>query len=244
MLSSSETAEVIAFSKSHGISVFNILKVIWAVLIGHYCQREKLIIVHPVSVRIKQFSGLKGSFINVLPFAMDLNTTMLNQIANENESWEQRRINRFAPTSSIIQRLNEYSQDVRGENIFQVVIAQTDLRVKAPSFGENNSTAQSRLTPNIGSAMLLLEYQYFNGLIHYHINYLSPAMNDALVDQMGQHFKTILQSAIWNPEQQFSKMQYISDKTIVTSGNEISTTAEFYQHIGSRWPRKRLCIGQ
>ena len=75
-LSSDTTTSIIDFSKENKISLFNFLKIMWATLIGRHCSQEKLVIAHAVSVRTSDFSLLKGSFINILPFAIDLNTTL------------------------------------------------------------------------------------------------------------------------------------------------------------------------
>ena len=59
-------------------------------------------------------------------------------------------------------------------------------------------TPPASLSPNIGSALLLLEYQMRDDSLQYHINFLSPAFSDNYIEQLGQDFERIILSVIKN----------------------------------------------
>ncbi len=219
-LSAHDTKELMNFSKDKSISTFNILKIIWGTVIGSYCLQDKLIIAHPVCVRTSLFSNLKGSYMNVVPFALDLNTSLTDQIIKEKKLISYYKENRFIPTQRLIEELRVTMKNSKIENMFKVIIAQTDLRTMGPHFHMEDNCMQSILTPNIGSAILLLEYQYINKEIHYQINFLSPALDNKFIEKIGGYFKDILLNAIRSPQKKLSTLQLITESTFNSMQNK------------------------
>ena len=232
-LNTNLTKSIITFTKENNISMFNFLKIMWATLIGRSCSQEKLIIVHAVSTRTTAFSSLKGSYINVIPFSIDLNTSLNQQITKLNTSLIDSKTHRFMPTQKIIESLHQKNKGARLDGIFNVVIAQTDLRINPPMFNAEDKNATASLTPNIGSALLLLEYQIIDDSLQYHINFLSPAFSDDYVDKLGEDFKNIILSGINNIDTTLMKLplQTCNDEALIPHQECI----DFYQRAGSHW---------
>lgn len=229
----SYSREIFDFTSTHQISLFNLLKIIWATVIGHYCNQDKIIICHAVSLRNKEFNLIKGSSINILPFGLNLKNTLSQVIEREKILISHYKKNCFIPTINIIEKLNSIQEQSKAENIFKFVIAQTDLRKTAPNFEDYQTLYH--LTPNLGSAYLLLEYQVINEEIHYQINFLSPAFEDTLIIELGQKFSRFLVYLLRNINVQLLHIKPDCNEGLKDLFSHKETLLSFYQTQGGHW---------
>jgi hypothetical protein len=232
-ISAALTKEIENFLLDYQVSIFNFLKIIWATLIGHYAQQDKLIIIHAVSIRAQKLKHLEGSFINILPFPLDLNKSLDEELVSTTQMVDDLKSHRFLPMEKIIEGFFQTTMQTKFDNALKVVFAQTDLRILPPRLMQENVNAYP--TPNIGSAYLLLEYQRLSDQIAFQLNYLSPAISEARMEQMKMDFVHLIKIAIKNPKIKLSELKLENlECHDLTSIKTIAST-HFFQHKGAKW---------
>lgn len=232
-ISTGLTKEISHFLQDSQVSIFNFLKILWATLIGHYAHQDQLIILHAVSVRAPQLKHLEGSYINILPYPLNLNISLYDELLNTAKMLNDLKSHRYLPMEKIIAEFLQTTTQTQFDNALKIVFAQTDLRIKGPQFAQKN--VQALETPNLGSAYLLLEYQMIDEKIAFQLNYISPAISEADIMQMQIDFVNLLKKSIKNQKTKLSELQFKDLECHDFIPIESTTETHFFQNKGAKW---------
>jgi amino acid adenylation domain-containing protein len=216
-------ADLKHFSSENNYSIFNILKSVWAILISIYANQDKLVISFPVNMRGKEYSHLKGAFVNTLFYFFERSGTFIEYLSaekNENNFKHQWNINRL----DIVSALHE-SHD------FSVFFSQSDLFIHGPKFSVE-ATSGEGFVGGMGSSKLCFFYQDKENVLYYGLSGLSEWVDATLLQQMHQHFEILLSKVLAEPHVALKTLSCLSIeeyKTIAFLWNK--TSIDLQQHI-------------
>lgn len=197
-LSIDETKKIITFLNEKKYSIFDFIKIIWATLLARYCMKTHSIIFYPVSTRTKRYSALNGSFMNVLFYTLNTNLSLIEALNDETSQKNLYKLNKFVSLEKIFKEAQKMIFGLELRKTHKAVIAQTDLRRVAPYLNDKQKNVSVTLTPNIGNAVIHLEYQFISEELIFQINYLSPFISYNFAQQCLLHFKNLLLNSILN----------------------------------------------
>lgn len=197
------------FCKAQCCSFFTLMKLIYTAVLASTNQQKKWICIYPISLRSSKYRNLVGSFINVLPYILDLESTPIEAINVEKSRFNELKQNKYCPPSDIITQLLMDDIDVDIESIFQTVIADANCRVQ-PLILDPSTPAKNWHTPNLGPAKLLMEYQEINRQLFFNLNYPSPAFSEEAINLIAANFIHFAKEVIQQPKQKMHHIKLIN----------------------------------
>ncbi len=193
------------FSLQNKVSLFHILKAVWAILISMYANQEELVISFPVNMRGKKYIQLKGAFVNTPFYFFERVGTFLEYVMTEKENSDLR--NHWAVSRiDIISALKEKSHD------FAVSFAQSDLFIYGPVLDATPESMSHRLVGGLGGAKLGFFYQEKENVLHYGLIGFPEWVDEALLKQMHQHFDILLEKVLTEPTLSLKTLSCLSDE--------------------------------
>lgn len=183
------------------------MKLVYAAVLAHANAQTSWVCVYPVSVRSTKFRDLVGSFINVLPYVLDLQkSTAIQAINAEKERINHLKKHKYCPTSKVISQLITNNVDINIESIFQTVVADADCRIQ-PLILDSSIPTKNWQTPNIGLAKLLMEYQEINQKLYFNLNYLSGSFPDDHINKIAANIAKVAREIMEKPEQKLNEIE-------------------------------------
>lgn len=184
-------ADLKHFSFQNNHSIFNVLKSVWAILISIYANQDKLVISFPVNMRGKDYSRLKGAFVNTLFYFFERSGTFIEYLSAQKEENNFKQYGNVSRVD-IISALNE-------PHDFSVFFSQSDLFIHGPKFSVEATCEQDRFVGGMGSAKLCFFYQEKESVLYYGLAGLSEWVDTNLLQQMHQHFEILLSKVLAEP---------------------------------------------
>lgn len=187
------------FSLKYNYSLFNLLKVIWGIVLCAYTNQNKIVITYPFNTR-KAYKNLKGTFVNTLFYTHSQTGNFLDKL-KEQEIKPKSRKHSFLPTPdiAIANKINE--------SVFSTCIAQTNFNLEGPRL---SSKAKTITAICIGSADLMLTYEERGDLIECYLHTLDKLFDDYFLYRLFNNFSYITKQVISNPTIPIEKIKLMN----------------------------------
>ncbi|MGI2903862.1 condensation domain-containing protein [Tolypothrix sp. VBCCA 56010] len=200
-------------SKRSGATLYMILLAALATLLFRYSSQSDIVIGSPIANRYpKETEPLIGLFINTLVLRLDLseNPTFLELLNRVRQVTLEAYENQNVPFEKLVKELN-IKRDLSRNPLFQVWYTLQDTAVEGLGLSGLQVRSLEFETP---TAIFDLEFilEYIPEGIKGRLRYKTDLFEASTIVQMLQHFQTLLQSIVAEPEHRLRNLRLLTDE--------------------------------
>ena len=198
-------------ASKHGATLYIILMAAYTIMFHKYTQQEDIVVGSPVAGRGKtEFEETTGLFINMLPFRNypRKDCTIQEYIDQVKEQVFYGFDHQNVQMENIIRRIH-LQRDLSRNPMFDVALilqntASIDLEIEGVRL-------KSEKYPNkIAKYDLTLEVAQVNGELNCELEYCTNLFRKDTIQRMAEHFQTILEIMVTEPEQKLKEIDMLS----------------------------------
>ena len=201
-----------ALSEREGVTLFTTLLAAFKTLLYRYTGQEDIVVGSPIANRNRaEIEGLIGSFANTLVMRTDLseNPSFLELVGRVREMASGAYTHQDLPLHKLIEVLQPERESSHNP-LFQVMFALHNTPVPAlelscvtvNSMEVHSGTAQLDLALNLSETGENLSGQF---------EYSTDLFDSATIARMANHFRTLLESVVADPEQHLSELLLLTE---------------------------------
>lgn len=207
--------KIYRFSESYGLSVFNILKTAWSLIMCRYASQSNIALTYPVTLRPKRFASVKGYLVNMLYDFYIEKGSFIDQVNVSQENFRDavKRM-RFVPYYFVYNYLRN--------NLFGGCASLTpqvgfSMR-KYPNNGiEYKEELDCKVLPGSGEYRILMIYTDEDNCINYKLNYDKRYFEDNQVVDLRNNFNYLINKLIDKADQETKNISVLCpEQTVIT----------------------------
>ncbi|WP_108650658.1 condensation domain-containing protein [Dongshaea marina] len=189
-------AKLVEFSKQEQVSVFNILKAAYGILIARYSQTDEFLISYPFFTAKNH--SVQGCFVNTVFDTFKLKPSFRAQVHAQSID-DNLKISRYLPAPEALSR----AKSVDGYPAISMTM--TDLG-HAPS----EKWLASPVSVNLGDSDINLAVQLIDDTLRYQFIY-SNKLESPILSRLGEHFINLLAKLLADPQAELKSIDYLCD---------------------------------
>jgi amino acid adenylation domain-containing protein len=236
-ISKSTSHALAALSKQEGCTLFMTLLAAFQVIAARYTGQEDIIVGSPIANRNRaEIEGLIGYFLNTLTLRANLsgNPTFREVMSRVREVSLAAYANQDVPYEKLVEELRP-ARDQSYNPVFQTMFVFQNA--PAPALKTNDLVISPfEIDAGISKFDLTMNLEDSPDGICGWIEYATDLFDDAAIDRLIGHYKTVLAAAVENPDRPISLLQ------MLTHG-ERKQLLEEWNNTRTDYPRN-LCIHQ
>ena len=216
-----------SLSRSEGGTLFITLLAVFNLLLSRYSGQEDIVVgTANAGRRHPETEKLVGFFVNTLALRTDMSgdpsfhdlltrvlQTTLNAFANQD-----------VPFQKLVEELNPV-RDMSRTPLFQVMLIHQNASESAPAF-ESLTATPFVVAKGTAKVDLLLSVSESNGQLRCALEYNTDLFDASTIERMLGHYRTLLESAVANPERRLSELEILgtAERTeILAEWNDTAT---------------------
>ncbi|MGB7951260.1 MAG: condensation domain-containing protein, partial [Candidatus Binatia bacterium] len=192
-----------ALSREEGATVFMTLLAAFQTLLYRYSGQDDVAVGSPIANRNRtEIEGLIGFFANTLVLRGDLsgNPTFRELLQRVREIALEAYEHQDLPFEKLVEELNP-ERSLGHSPLFQVMFVLQNAPSTSPELQSLNATPMSLNSDTAKFDLTLAMYEGADGMSGA-IEYSSDLFEDATIVRMGEHYRTLLEAIVANPDKQ------------------------------------------
>lgn len=234
------------FSQREGCTVFMTLLAAFKVLLCRYSNQEDIIVGSPVAGRTRpETEALIGFFVNTLVLRTDLSNdpTFRELLAQVRETALGAFSHQETPFEKLVEALHPV-RDLSYNPIYQVMFALQNTPAPSGTIGDLSMRIEEVDSSTSLFDLTLSLWETAEGLKGW-FEYSTDLFDRDTIVRMGEHFRSLLEGIVADPEQRISRLALLSEKErrqILVDWNDTGTASAspvYVHHAVERQARDR-----
>lgn len=200
------------FSRREGVTQFMLLLSVFKILLYRYTGQEDISVGTPIANRVlKEVEPLIGYFVNTLVLRSSItgSYTFREFLQKIKETTLSAYENQDVPFDLIVDKI-KISRDLSRNPLFQVMfVLQNNENANVINF-ENLSFSSGSVKNNTSKFDLYFEIYENNNQLNINIEYSTDLFSEDTIKRLSKHYRTLLQSAVLNPNQKISSLEILN----------------------------------
>ena len=224
-LSSDLSKRINALSRQEGVTLFMTLLSVWQLLLLRYSGQEQMVVGAPIAGRTQtEIENLIGFFVNTLALRGDLsgNPTFRELLRRTRDRALDAYANQELPFEKLVEELNP-ERSLSYAPLFQVMFALQNSALMNENFADLKLSS-IKLPGRTAKFDLSLDVFVETDGLELQLEYDVDLFAEETVQQMLEHFRTILEAVTSKPEQRLTTVP------LLTEGERHQQLVEWNQH--------------
>ena len=220
-----------SLSQRKSVTLFMLLLTVFKVLLFRYSAEEDVVVGTPIANRtMRQIESVVGFFINTLALRSNLsgNPTFTQLLAQVRHTTLDAYQNQDLPFDKLVEELSP-ERTLSHHPLFQVMFILQNASGQALTLS-NLEVSQIPSEQQISKFDLTLTVNECQGALQIHFNYNNHLFEQSTIKRMAEHFQTLLEGIVANPEISISDIPLLTKAERRQLLVEWNDTATDYPH--------------
>ena len=194
------THKLKSFARSNKCTPFNVLSLIWSLLISRYTGQQEIILNYPVNIKPLNFMNLMGCSVNtaLIKVKIDQKNSIKEFVKNSIQKVKSSRVHHRLPIYEIVKKLR--SAGIYESNAFNISIIEAHLGFSGLKFKGCKSKGKPLMRLYFNDLVLAYEYNMDSEAFKFRLDYKNKFMDLNAAKQLELHFKNLVHEFIKDEE--------------------------------------------
>lgn len=190
-------------ARQAGCTVFHVLSAAWSAFLSKHSGQEEIAFLYPVNMRPREFAGLDGYLVNVVPMFTRIGpqTTFAGLIREIRDQRTQTKRHQHVPFDRIVREYNRDAVTRYGRqfgNDFNVVLVESDEILCSPLPLEGVA-ARNIPTQTLSNAEISLVYQKGSETLECEICFNRDCLDELAFNRADERFAALVEALLAHP---------------------------------------------